>query len=105
MDAVPPQRSEGHSPRRRRTRRAAWCAAAGVILVTAAVTCLALDAVSAQQAIALGLPGVLLIVGGLIVAASPDPATSRQRGFQAGLQAGSLLSRLRSLFRQRRDGL
>jgi hypothetical protein len=39
---------------------------AGVILGAAAVTCLALGAISAQQAIAIGLPGVLLIVAGLI---------------------------------------
>ena len=78
---------------------------AGVILGTAAVTCLALGAVSAQQAIAIGLPGALLIVGGLIAAAVPDAAASRQLGFQAGLQTGSLLSWLRSVLGQRRNGL
>jgi hypothetical protein len=101
MHARPPQRPENHSPRRRRARRAAWCVSAGLILVTAAVTCAALGVISAQQAIALGLPGALLIVGGLIAAAAPDAATSRRLGFQTGLQTGTLLSRLRSVFRRR----
>jgi hypothetical protein len=106
MDVVPPQPPEGRSPPRRRARRAVWwCVSAGVILGTAAVTCLTLGVVSAQQAIALGLPGALLIVGGLIAAAVPDAATSRRLGFQAGLQMGPLLGRLRSVFRRRRNGL
>ena len=104
MDVVPPQPPEGSSPPRRRARRAAWCVSAGVILGTAAVTCLALGAVSTQQAIALGLPGALLIVGGLIAAAVPDAATSRRLGFQSGLQMGSLLDRLRSVFSRHRNG-
>jgi hypothetical protein len=77
---------------------------AGVILGTAAVTCLALDAVSAQQAIAIGLPGALLIVGGLIAAAVPDPVTGRRHFFRAGFRMGSLLSRFRSFFGRRRNG-
>ena len=105
MDEVPPEGPEGCRPPRRRARRAAWCVSAGLILGIAAVTCVALDVISAQQAIALGLPGALLIVGGLIaMAAVPDAATSRWLGFQAGLQVGSLLSRLRSVFRRRRNG-
>ena len=103
MDGGPP-RPEDHRPRGARARRAAWSVSAGIILGTAAVTCLALDVVSAQQAIALGLPGALLIVGGLIAAAVPDPMTGRRFFFQAGFQMGSLLSRFRSFFRRRRNG-
>lgn len=105
MDVIPPQRPEDRNPRRRRTARAAWCISAGVILATAAVTCAALHAVSAQQAMALGLPGALLIVAGLMAAAVPDAAASLRLGFQAGLRAGSFWARLRSVFRQRRNGL
>jgi len=103
MDAGPPQSPAGHSPRRGRTRRAAWCVSAGVILVAAAVTCLALHAISVQQAVAIGLPGVLLIVAGLIMAV-PDAATSRRLGFEAGVRTGSFLSRLLSVFRRRGNG-
>jgi hypothetical protein len=105
MDVVPPQPPEGRNPPRRRARRAAWCVSAGVILGAAAVTCLALGAISAQQAIALGVPGALLIVGGLIAAAVPDASASRRMGFQAGLLMGPLLGRLRSVFRRHRNGL
>jgi len=99
MDAGPPENPCGHS-RRPGRRLAAWCVSAGVILLAAAVTCPALDVISAQQAIAIGLPGVLLIVAGMI-AAIPDPATSLRLGFQAG----SFLGRLRSAFRRRGNGL
>ncbi|HTW01452.1 MAG TPA: hypothetical protein VMF87_14240 [Streptosporangiaceae bacterium] len=100
MDAEPPQPAGNDSPRRRRARRAAWCVIAGLILVAAAVTCAPLDVISPQQAIAVGLPGALLIVGGLIAGAAPDAAASRRLGFRAGLRTGSLLSRLRSVFRR-----
>jgi membrane-bound ClpP family serine protease len=103
MEAGPPDRPAGHSPHRGRTRRAAWCVGAGVILGAAAVTCLALDAISAQQVIAIGLPGVLLIVAGLIMAV-PDAATSRRLGLEAGLHTASFLSRLLSVFRRRGNG-
>jgi len=78
-----------------------------VVLGTAAVICLAVGAVSVQQAVALGLPAVILIMGGLIAAAIPDPATGRRAGFQTGFRTGfrvgSLLSQWRSVFRQRRN--
>jgi hypothetical protein len=104
MDAGRPQRPEGHRPRWPRARTAAWCVSAGVILGAAALTWLALGMVSTQQAIAIGLPGALLITGGLIAAAVPDAAVGRHLGFQAGFQMGWLLSRLRSLFRPPRNG-
>jgi len=103
MDGGPP-RPEDDRPRRARARRAAWCASAGVILATAAVICLALNAISPQQAIALGLPGALLILGGLIALAVPDTTTGDRLGFHAGFQIGSLLTRFRSFFRQDRNG-
>jgi membrane-bound ClpP family serine protease len=103
MDAGPPHSPAGHSPRGRRTRRAAWCAGAGVVLGVAAVTCLALHTISAQQAIAIGLPGVLLIVAGLIFIV-PDAATSRRMGLEAGVQTGTFLNRLLSVFRRRGNG-
>jgi hypothetical protein len=65
MEIRPPQRPIGRSPRRLRARRAVWCVSARCDPGAAVVTCLGLGAVSAQQAIALGLPGALLIVGGL----------------------------------------
>jgi hypothetical protein len=104
MNAGPPQRPEGHHPRRPHARPAAWCVSAGAILGTPSLTCLALGAVSGQQAIALGLPGALLIVGGLIAAAVPDAATGQRLGFQAGFQMGWLLGRLLSVLRPRRNG-
>ena len=103
MDGRLPRQPEDPSPRRPRARLAAWCAAAGVVLGTAAVICLAVGAVSIQQAVALGLPAVILIMGGLIAAAIPDPATGRRAGFQTGFRVGSLLSQWRSVFRQRRN--
>jgi hypothetical protein len=104
MDAGSPQRPEGHRPRWLSARTAAWSVSAGVVLGAAALICRAFGAVSAQQAIAIGLPGVLLIIGGLILAAVPDVETGRRRGFELGFQMGWLLSRLRSLFRPPRNG-
>jgi hypothetical protein len=75
-----------------------------VILGAAAVICLTLDAVSVQQAIAVGLPAVLLIFTGIVLAMLPDQATGQRTGFRAGILAGSLLSRWRSAFRHRGNG-
>jgi hypothetical protein len=58
-------------------------------------------AVSASQAIAVGLPAVLLILGGLIVILLPGQATIRTIGIKTGRWAGSLRLRWRSLFRSR----
>jgi hypothetical protein len=102
MDELPPP--DDPSPRRRAARRAAWCGAVGVILGAAAVTCLALGAVSRQQAIAVGLPAALLVIAGIVMAVMPDPATGQRTGFQAGFLAGSLLSLWRSVFRERGNG-
>jgi hypothetical protein len=105
MAAGPPERPEREHPRWPRARIASWCVSAGIILGAAALLCRALGAVSTQQAIAIGLPGVLLLVGGLIAAAIPDPETGRRMSFEAGFQMGWLLTRLRSLFRPPRNRL
>jgi hypothetical protein len=68
------------------------------------VICLALAAITGRQAVGIALPSVLLILGGLIVAAIPDNATGRRMGFQAGFRAGLLLGRWRSVFRRRQNG-
>jgi hypothetical protein len=104
VDGGQPQHPEDCDPAGPRARPAAWCTAAGVILGTAAVICLALGAVTVQQAIALTLPAALLIIGGLVWAAAPDAATAGRLGFQAGFQLGALLGRLRSVLRQRGNG-
>jgi hypothetical protein len=103
MNAGPP-RPDDISSRRPRAVLAAWSAAAGVILGTSAVICLAVDAISGQQAVAMALAAALLIIGGLVVAAMPDPATGQRCGFRAGFRAGSLQRRGRGLFRRRRKG-
>jgi hypothetical protein len=79
--------------------------AAGTVLGTAAVLCLVLHAISFQQAIAMVLPAALLIIGAAIWGTPPDPAASGRLGFLAGFQLGSLLTWLRSIFRQRGNGV
>lgn len=104
MNNGPPPDPEGHDPARPRARAAAWCMGAGIILGTAAVICLVFRAIVVQQAIAMALPAALLVIGGVIWGSPPDAATGRRRGFQAGFQLGSLVTRLRSLFRRRGNG-
>ncbi len=81
-----------HPPRRPRRRRAVWLLAAGVILGLAAVICEALNVISVQQATALGLPAVLLIIAGLITTLALDADTGQRRAFLAGFRAGALLA-------------
>jgi hypothetical protein len=103
MNAEPPEPRD-ISPRSPRVVRAAWTAVAGVIIGATAVICLALGAISGEQAVAIALPAVLLVAGGLIVAAMPDPATGQRRGFGAGSRASSLGRWWRCLLRRRRNG-
>lgn len=77
---------------------------AGITLGTAAVICLVFRAIVVQQAIAMALPAALLVIGGVIWGSPPDAATGRWFGFLAGFQLGSLVRRLRSLFRRRGNG-
>jgi hypothetical protein len=86
-------------PRKLRAIGATWCAVAGVALVLVALICLAFATISGTQAVAIAMPGVVLIFAGLIVATLPDPATGRRLGFQAGVWAGSLLNRWRTALR------
>ncbi len=71
-----------------------------MLLGTAAVICLPLGVLSAQQVIALCLPAALLIIAGLVIAGVPDLAAIRRAGFRAG----SLASRWWSVVRGRRNG-
>jgi hypothetical protein len=103
MDGGVPEHPQDQTPRPSRARRAAWCVGAGLILAVAAVISSAMRAVSVQQAIAMGLPAALLIIGGVIAAVLPDAATGRRLSFRAGFRAGSVLTRLRSIFRQPRS--
>ena len=98
MNAEPPQ-PEDLGPRRSRVILAAWCAGAGLVLGSCAVICLALGVISGRQALAIGMPGVLLLLFALITAAIADPASGQRLGFQAGLRAGALASKLQSLLR------
>jgi hypothetical protein len=103
MEPGPPQ-PEDVRPRKLRAVGAKWAVAAGVVLGLAAAICLALDAISGQQAVAIAMPGIVLIIGGLIVATLPDPETGRRLGFHAGVSAGSLLNRWLTAFRRAPDG-
>jgi hypothetical protein len=98
-----PHQPGGLGPRQLRAIGAAWCVAVGLVLGAACVICLALGAISPRQAVGIALPAVLLIAGGLIVAAIPDPATGRRTGFLAGFRAGLLFGRWRSVFRRNRN--
>jgi hypothetical protein len=100
MDAGPSRQPDGDGTRRR-NRRAAWCAGAGVILAAAAVACSLAGVISAPQAVAICVPAALLVIGGVAVAAIPDAATARLLGFRAGWRTGSLLNWWRSLFGRR----
>ena len=62
---------------------------AGVILDVATVTVCALNAISAQQAIAMALPAALLTGGSFIAMLVPDPWSAWRRGFIHGCQAAS----------------
>lgn len=97
----PQQPDDDNRTQRRRARLAAWCQDIGAVVAIVTLTCTLLNVISAQQALALGLPAMLLIIGGLIAAAAIDPSISGRRGFRAGLRVGGLLRRLRSLCRRR----
>lgn len=101
MAAGEPRQPDDNRTQRQRARLAAWSQVIGAVLAIVTLTCTLLNVISAQQAIALGLPAILLIIGGLITTATIDPSTSGQRGLQAGLRVGRLLRRLRSSFCRR----
>lgn len=99
----PQQPDDNNSDRgqRQRARVAAWCEAIGAVLAIATLISSLLNAISAQQAVAMGLPAVLLTAGGLIAASTLAESDGGRIGFRAGLRVGTLLRKLRSAFRHR----
>jgi len=95
-----PQRPEDVKPRHP-PGLAALCQVGGAVLALATLTCSLLELISAQQAIAMGLPAAMLVTGDLITASVPDPSTSKRLGYQVGLRAGTLVNMCRSLGRHR----
>ncbi len=69
-----------------------WCAVAGVVLDLTAAVCSGLDLLSAQQAIAIALPGTVLAVGGVITSAAKPGEAIARRGFRVGYLVGALRS-------------
>jgi hypothetical protein len=72
-----------------RPRRALWSMVAGIILDVATVTVCALNAVSAQQAVAMALPAALITAGSFIALLVPDPWCAWRRGFMHGCEAAA----------------
>lgn len=101
MASGEPQQPDDNGTQRQRARLAAWCQVTGAVIAMATVICSRLNVISTQQTIALGLPAVMLIVGGVIAGSTVDPSTAQRLGFRAGLHVGNLLRGLRSAFRRR----
>lgn len=101
MAAGEPEQPDEDSPQRRRAALATWSEVFGAVLAIATLVCSLLGVISAQQAVALGLPAVVLILGGLIAVWVPNPRTGHRLGFQAGRQVGTLLNFCRSLTHRR----
>lgn len=97
----PQQPDDDNRTQRKRARLAALSQVIGAVLAIVTLTCTLLNVISAQQAVAAGLPAVLLIVGGLIAATAIDPSSTERRAFRAGLRVGKLLRRLRASLRRR----
>jgi uncharacterized membrane protein len=72
-----------------RAQLARWCTAFGAVLSLITVIVSALDAVSAQQAIALALPAGMMTVFGLIAMTVPDVWVAWRRGFQHGYETAA----------------
>jgi len=104
MDSGAQPRPDGDGPQWRWARLAAWCQLVGVILALATLICCLLGDVSPQQALALGLPALVLIVGSLFLGVASDPEAGRRFGFHVGLYAGSVLRLWRYVFRGRGKG-
>jgi len=71
----------------RRARFVAWTTAVGAALSSITVALSALNAISAQQAIAMALPAVLITVGGIASWIVPDAWIAWRRGFRHGCKA------------------
>jgi uncharacterized membrane protein len=72
-----------------RIRLAPWCTAFGVLLSLITVIVSALDAITAQQAIAMALPAGLTTVFGLVAMTVPDAWVAWRRGFQHGYETAA----------------
>ena len=72
-----------------RSRLAPWYTAAGVGLSVVTVIVSALNAISAQQAVALALPAGMMTLGGLVAMAVPDAWVAWRRGFEHGCEAAA----------------
>jgi uncharacterized membrane protein len=72
-----------------RTRPARWCTVFGAALSLITVIVSALDAVSAQEAIAMALPAGMITVCGLIAMTVPDAWVAWRRGFQHGYETAA----------------
>jgi uncharacterized membrane protein len=72
-----------------RTRLAPWCTAVGAVLSLITVIVSALDAITAQQAIAMALAAGMTTVVGLIAMMVPDAWVAWRRGFQHGYEAAA----------------
>lgn len=103
----PQQPDDNNGTQPQRASVAAWCKAIGAVLAIATLICSLLSVISAQQAVAIGLPAVLLIVGGLIATSALAEPNGGRIGFRVGLRLGALVRRLRSAFGRRlhRPGL
>ena len=97
MDAGPPQYVDGRGRDNRNARRALWIAGAGIVAGLATAIVFALGDLSAKAAISLGVPISILTISGVIVAVASDAERAERQGFGAGLRAGSIRNRLRSL--------
>ena len=105
MDAEPPQQpGDRNGGDRRKARRALWFAGAGVAAGLATAIASALGDMSVKQAITVAVPAAVLTFGGLAVAVASDPETAERLGFRAGLKAGSLRRRWRSVSGRRGKG-
>jgi hypothetical protein len=104
VDAGPPQPVDGRDRDNRNARRALWIAGAGIVAGLATAIVFALGDLSAKGAIILGVPIAILTIGGVIFALASDPARAERQGFRAGMRAGAIRNRLRSLFGRRGSG-
>jgi hypothetical protein len=85
----------------RKARRALQFAGAGAVAGLAAAIASALGDISVKQAM---MPAAVLTFGGMTAAVASDPETAERQGFQAGLKAGALRTRWRSVFGSRGKG-
>jgi uncharacterized membrane protein len=72
-----------------RTRLAPWCTAVGAALSIVTVIVSAMNAISAQQAVAMALPAGMTTLVGLIGMTVPDAWVAWRRGFQHGYETAA----------------